>query len=402
MARAPSERDAAIRDAAMRAELLRNVSTITPLLRANAELAERTRRIPPDNLAAMEWHGLFRILVPRRFGGHECGVRTYLDVVAEIARGCGASGWIAFINDATDWLVCQYPEEVQAEVYGSSPDTRVTGIFDATNTQVRAVDGGFLVSGEWGFGSGCHHAQWLALGVRLSPQPGDEGLVLMPIDKVTIRDTWHVAGMRGTGSDTVVATDVFVPQRHVFPWEVALSGRHARHGSGTYYGASFVPTVILMAVAPLLGLAQAALDVTLERLGRGKRIAYTGYLDSRQAVATQMQVAEAATCIHSAFLHMRDWADRLDAAALARTDFDYVTRAQIRNDIGHAVRCCRQAADRLLDVQGASAFADANPLQRIWRDLATASRHGILNPDIAREIYGKALLGVEERITPLV
>jgi alkylation response protein AidB-like acyl-CoA dehydrogenase len=99
---------------------------------------------------------------------------------------------------------------------------------------------------------------------------------------------------------------------------------------------------------------------------------------------------------------MRHWADRIDAAALAKQDFDYTTRAQIRNDVGYAVRLCRNAVDLLLNAQGASSFADSNPLQRIWRDLETASRHAILNPDISQEVYGKALLGVEERITPLV
>jgi alkylation response protein AidB-like acyl-CoA dehydrogenase len=394
--------DLAHRDAATRAELLRNVQSILPLLRQNAERTERERRIPAETLAAMEQNGLFRILVPRRYSGHEASLRTYTDVVAEISRGCGATGWVAFISDATDWLVAQYPEDVVAEVYGPSPDTRIIGIFDDANARTRKADGGFVLSGQWPFGSGSHHAHWVALGAPLSDRPGDAGLMLVPTGKLAIKDTWHVAGMKGTGSDTVVADEVFVPERHVFPWGAAFSNQHRQHGSGTYYGASFMPTLIHMLIAPLLGLAQAALDVTIERLNRGKKISYTAYGDSRQAVITQMQVAEAATLTNAAFVLMRHWADRIDAAALAREDFDYPVRAQIRNDVGYAVRLCRNAAHRLLDAQGASAFADANPLQRIWRDLETASRHAILNPDVAQEIYGKALLGVEERITPLV
>lgn len=390
------------RDAEIRAKLLANARAIQPLLKQNAERTERERRIPPENIAAMEQHGLFRILVPRQFGGHEAGIRTYTDVVAEIARGCGATGWIAFISDATDWLVAQYSDEVQAEVYGQGPDTRIIGILDESNALTSKTEGGFMLSGQWGFGSGSHHAQWIALGAPLSDHPGDAGLMLVPVNKLSIKDTWYVAGMRGTGSDTVVADNVFVPQRHVFPWAVAFANQHRQHGSGTYYGANFMPTLIHMLIAPLLGLAQAALDVTIERLNRGKRISYTAYLDTRQAVITQMQVAEAATDTNAAFVLMRHWADRIDAAALAREDFDYLTRAQLRNDVGYAVRLCRKAVHRLLDAQGASSFADSNSLQRIWRDLETASRHAILNPDVGQEVYGKALLGVEERITPLV
>jgi len=394
--------DPSARDAAIRAELLKNTGAILPLLRQNAERTERERRIPAENIAAMEQGGLFRILVPQKFGGHEASLRTYTDVVAEISRGCGASGWVAFISDATDWLVAQYSDAVLTEVYGPSPDTRIIGLFDGAGARTTKVDGGFMLSGQWGFGSGSHHAHWVAASAPLSDRPGDEGLLLVPTSKVSIKDTWYVAGMRGTGSDTVTMSDVFVPERHVFPWALGLSGQNRGHGSGTYYGASFVPILAHMLIAPLLGLAQAALEATIERLSRGKRISYTFYLDSRKAVITQMQIAEAATCINTAFLLMRDWADRIDAAALAKQDFDYTTRAQIRNDIGHAVRLCRSAVDTLLNVQGASAFADSNPLQRIWRDLETASRHAILNPDVSQEIYGKALLGVDEPITPLV
>lgn len=394
--------DHAARDATIRAELLKNAQAILPLLRQNAERCERERRIADENIAMMQQAGLFRILVPQKYGGHEASLRTYTDVVAEISRGCGATGWVAFISDATDWLVAQYPEEVQAEVYGPSPDTRIIGLFDGANARTTKTDGGFILNGQWGFGSGSHHAQWVAASAPLSDRPGDEGVMLVPTSKLTIKDTWYVAGMRGTGSDTVVAADVFVPDRHVFPWALGLTNQRWQHGSGTYYGASFVPILAHMLIAPLLGLANAALEMTIERLNRGKRISYTFYLDSRQAVVTQMQVAEAATLINTAFLLMRDWADRIDAAALAKRDFDYPTRAQIRNDIGYAVRLCRNAVDLLLNAQGASAFADSNPLQRIWRDLETASRHAILNPDICQEIYGKALLGVEERTTPLV
>ena len=104
----------------------------------------------------------------------------------------------------------------------------------------------------------------------------------------------------------------------------------------------------------------------------------------------------------SAFLTVRSWADRLDEAALANKNFDYLTRAQVRMDLGFSIRSCRRAVEILLDMQGASSFATSNVMQRIWRDFSTASRHAILSPDVAQEIYGKALLGIENTVTPLV
>ena len=139
----------ATRDAEIRATLLKNVASILPLLCKNAEQTERSRRIPAENIAAMEEKGLFRILVPRKYGGHEAGIRTYTDVVAEISRGCGSTGWVAFISDATDWLVSQYPDEVLEEVYGPGADTRIIGIFDEAGGRTTKADGGFILNGQW-------------------------------------------------------------------------------------------------------------------------------------------------------------------------------------------------------------------------------------------------------------
>jgi alkylation response protein AidB-like acyl-CoA dehydrogenase len=386
-------------------ELLARAHALLPLLKANADRAEADRRVPAENLKAMEGAGIFRMLVPPSCGGYGSSVRTYVDVTAELARGCGASAWLVFIDDATDWLVAQYSDEVQREVYATGPDARIGGIFDAANARSQAAEGGIVVSGQWGFGSGVHHATWAALAVPLPggpPGPTGEGLVLIPIKELSIKDTWHVAGMRGTGSDTVIADKVFVPARRIMPWAPVFEGYYPPHVSNSVFRTPFIPSVILMAVPPVLGLAQGALDVTLERLAKGKKLSYTSYMDARQAPSTQMAVAEAATLINAAFLAVRTWADRLDEAGLHNRDFDYLTRAQVRMDVGYAVTCCRKAVDILLNVQGASSFAQSNPLQRIWRDLSTASRHAILSPEIAQEIYGRALLGIENTITPLV
>ena len=385
--------------------LVARARALQPLLRANADRTAAERRIPAENLAAMEQAGLFRLLVPRAFGGYESSIRTYVDVVAELARGCSSSAWIAFIDDATDWLVAQYPQAVQAEVYANGPDTRIGGIFETSGVRTQAAEGGIIVNGSWGFGSGSHHAQWAALGLPLPgqpPGPMGEGLALVPIGELKIKDTWHVAGMQGTGSDTLIAENLFVPARRIMPNGPAFSGHYPPHVAGTVFRAPFVPTVILMAAPPILGMAQGALDLTLERLAKGKKISYTAYADTRLAPSTQILIAQAATLVNTAFLLVRHWADRLDEAALKNQDFDYLTRAQVRMDVGYAVKLAREAVDALLNAQSASAFALSNPLQRIWRDLSTASRHAILSPEIATEIYGKALLGVENTITPLV
>jgi 3-hydroxy-9,10-secoandrosta-1,3,5(10)-triene-9,17-dione monooxygenase len=136
---------------------------------------------------------------------------------------------------------------------------------------------------------------------------------------------------------------------------------------------------------------------------RGIRaISYSFYDDLRKAPSMQLALAEASTLIDTAVLLMRRWSDEISDAARAGTDFDFTARAKLRMDIGYAMRCCRNAVDLLLSVQGASAFAETNPIQRIWRDLEMASRHGLLSGEVPHEIFGRALVGNVEMLSPFL
>jgi 3-hydroxy-9,10-secoandrosta-1,3,5(10)-triene-9,17-dione monooxygenase len=164
-----------------------------------------------------------------------------------------------------------------------------------------------------------------------------------------------------------------------------------------------MPTAIIAVAAPVLGMAQAALELTLDRInGASKPIAYSFYDDARKAPSTQLNVAQAATLVETAVLHVRRWCDDISDAARAGEELAFVKRAQMRMDLGYAMRCCREAVALLLDVQGASAFAEANPIQRIWRDIEMASRHGLLSGAVPQEIYGRALLGNFDPLSPFV
>jgi alkylation response protein AidB-like acyl-CoA dehydrogenase len=188
------------------------------------------------------------------------------------------------------------------------------------------------------------------------------------------------------------------------PTEVLVKGMSPRSNTEELvYRESFAPTAIIAVAAPVLGLAQAALDLTLERISKGnKSIAYSIYDDVRSAPSMQLELAEAATLIETAVLHVRRWCDDITDAARAGEELPFKRRAQMRMDLGYAMRRCREAVGLLLNVQGASAFAESNPIQRVWRDLEMASRHGLLAPEIPHEIYGRALVGNFEPLSPLV
>ena len=389
---------------ALRAELMAKATALVPLLRAKAAETERARRIPDEVIAAVEKAGLFRMRAPKRFGGYEADLRVYMDVVTELGRGCGSTAWIAFISIATAWIAAQFSDQAQREVFEGNPDARTIGVL-AMSEPARAIDGGYLVSGRWPYASNCLHAHWAILAVPLPLDGGiAPGVILAPMSDLKIEDTWHVVAMRGTGSQTVIGENLFVPAHRVLPVETLAKGLSPRTNTDELiYRESFMPTAIIAVAPPILGMAQAALDLTLERLNAAsKPIAYTFYDDARKAPSMQLALAQAATLIDTASMLMRCWSDEIASAARAGEDFAFTKRAKLRMDIGHTMKCCRDAVALLLSVQGASAFAESNPIQRVWRDLEMASRHGLLSGEVPHEIYGRALVGNFDALSPFV
>ena len=389
---------------ALRTALLAKAAALVPLLRSKAAATEHDRRIPDEVLAAVDAAGLFRLRAPKRFGGLEGDLRTYMDVVTEIGRGCGSTAWISFISIATAWIAALFGDEAQRDVFEKNPDARFMGVL-AMDSRARAVKDGYIIEGKWPYASNCLHAHWAILAVPL-PSAGASapGIVLVPMSDLKIEDTWRVVGMRGTGSHTVTAQDIFVPAHRALPVETLAKGQSPRTDSDEFvYRESFMPTAIIAVAAPVLGLAQAALELTLDRLSRGgKPIAYSFYDDLRKAPSMQLELAQAATLIETAVLHVQRWCDDIADAARGGEELAFVKRAQMRMDLGFAMRSAREAVGHLLNVQGASGFAEANPIQRVWRDLEMASRHGLVAAEIPQEIYGRALVGNFEPLSPFV
>jgi alkylation response protein AidB-like acyl-CoA dehydrogenase len=255
----------------LREKLTAEAAARVPLLRARAAEIEREARIPDEVLAAIDAAQLFRLRTPARFGGFEADIRTYMDVVAELGRGCGSTSWVAFISIATVWIAALFPDEAQHEVFAGNPDVRFMGALGMT-ARARAADGGFILDGKWAYASNCLHAHWAVLS---APLPWGEtvapSIMLVPMRDLAIEDSWHVVGMRGTGSHTVIAKEIFVPAHRSLPTETLARGRSSRTSRDEFvYRESFVPTAIIAIAAPVLGLAQAALDLTLERINKAQ------------------------------------------------------------------------------------------------------------------------------------
>ena len=162
-----------------------------------------------------------------------------------------------------------------------------------------------------------------------------------------------------------------------------------------------IPVAALVLIGAQLGLARAALAYVLEKAPQ-RAIAYTSFKRQTDSVAFQIQVAKAAMKIETAHLHAYRAADDIDQAAFRGEYLDYKTRARVRADTGYVAQYASDAINLLMTAHGAGSFAESSPMQRIWRDSNTAARHAIVHQPVAEEIYGKALLGAENTVTPLV
>jgi alkylation response protein AidB-like acyl-CoA dehydrogenase len=387
-------------------EFVARAVALKPLLREHAAAADSARRIPDEVMDALIQAGVFRLMTPKRYGGYQRDLRTVMKVSEVLGEADASVSWLVAMGSLTNSFACLPSTQAGEEVFGSDPDARVVGALTPRTVSSRRVVGGWRVSGSWANASGAWHATWVYLGVPLTDETGqvvDHALVLAPASELLLRDTWLMAGMRATGSNTFVAEDVFVPEHRVLSLATAFAGTDfsSRDPNNELYHAALGALAAPPLVAPVLGMGHAALAWVTEK-ARDKPLTHTIYSTQAGSVGVQLQVAEAALKIETASLHAYRAVDDLDRSALRGEQLDYFTRSRMRAQCGYAVQQVLEAINILLNVHGAAGFAEESPLQRYWRDANTAARHVALNLAVGYETYGKSLLGVQERITELV
>ena len=369
--------------------LVERATALVPMLRQHAASAEKARRVPQESLEALSQAGIFRMTAPKAYGGIEADFQTQCDVLAEIARGCPSTSWVATIYSAMSWLVGVFPDEAQQEIFATR-DPRISGVFSPTGTAVSKA-GGFLVNGRWGFNTGCHGADWTVLNVVVGEMP--TCMIARSAD-LKVLDDWYATGMAATGSNTVVAENVFVPGYRAMPLPHMLEARYPeRHNAGNpYFNYPLAPVLTVNAGGTPVGTARGAMDAFLERLpGRG--ITYTNYTNKSEAPVTHLQLAEASMKIDSANAHVRMATSLLDGASNGSMTMQ--TRVKSRAHIAYSTGLAREATDILFYASGASSIQEHIAIQRYQRDIQALSNHAIMHPQTGLELYGRILCGLQ-------
>ena len=379
-------------------EALRRARELAPVLRERAVGAESGRQMEKDTLADLHRTGLFRFHQPRRWGGMELPFAAIFDIPFEIARGCASTAWNVANLGIHHWMLALYDERAQQEIWGADPDALIASGIAYPQGQGRRVDGGFVVSGFWNFSSGVDPATWnmLAVTVRDGERVVDHRMCLVPRGDYEIVDDWHTLGMRSTGSKSVRATDVFVPEHRALCMYLA-------RGGGDFPGARSNPNPMYR--VPLSGLgshclaaagvgnAQAAVELTIEAI-KERSTNYTG-LRMRDFQAVQLRVARAGAQVDAARLSIRT--DCVDAERIAQEGRPPTLEEKLRfkRNVAWAMEQCTEAIDSLHALAGANGIYDRYPIQRIFRDQHALSAHIGFSWDAQGSPWGLVALGGE-------
>lgn len=384
---------------AERTSLLERAAALRGALQESAEEADRERHLSETTIAALRESGLLRLFTPRRFGGFEATPSTLLDTCALLAQGCSSASWVTSVLNAGNYVAAMFPESVQAELWQRDANACAALVIVAPKAKVERVADGVVISGEWPYASGCLHSEWIAALIPSGPASDEPAthVVLMPKGDVRIKDTWHVTGMRGTGSNTVIADRVLVPTRRTMPYAPLVRGQlRGPAGVNHLYRSSFSGLLSVGLLAPHIGALEYALRFVLDGSG-SRRVASSTFASQAQSPAFQTDMAEAGMLLDDAKLHAARIAQVVEEHALAETTPDEITRSRARMEGAHVTRACRLGIDRLMTAYGSSAFAESNPLQRIWRDINVGSRHAGFGMGVPQLVYGRALVGLDPR-----
>lgn len=378
------------------AELTRRTTALAPMIAAHAAETERLRRIPEPVSSALRKAGFYRQFVPKTFGGMATDVDSFIDASLPIAEACASTAWVATFCAKDNWFLAHFPPETQADLWGGGTPYVVAAAVNSPPGRAVRVDGGFRVTGAWKYGTGIAHADWVLAGAMLGGGDGPPLPLgtLFPAGEAEVLDTWHAAGMAGTGSHDIRVSELFVPEAKTVPLAGILVGRGA--GSRRYpepiYSAPMVPFLAATTAVPVLGAAKSALRHFRERLGGHAKPG--AEIKQADRPAAQIRLAEADLMVNAAQLLVRDAGRRAVAAGELEGPEQTPVRIAVRAQAAQAAGLCRQAALHLAEGAGSGAHMLDQPFQRIVRDINVMASHFGFDVDIAYELHGRALLGL--------
>ncbi|MET9504244.1 acyl-CoA dehydrogenase family protein [Streptomyces sp. NPDC006622] len=342
---------------------------------------ERLNRLTGELARAVTDAGFARHFVPHRWGGVAGTFTELVAAVAVLGQACASTAWCAALYAAHGRLAAYLPVTGQRELWEAGPDVRLAAAVVPPSGEAVASTGGWRLTGRWGFASGADHADWLLLASWTGTGTvREQRIFVVPFAACEVLDTWRNVGLKGTGSNTVAVTDVFVPEYRTF-----TLGTLARteQGAARCHAVPYRMVAPLQFAAPVLGAAQGALDAWVGTVAAKRGI--DGNL-VREAVPAQQTLTRAAAEIEAARLLLHQAARRAD-----RGEISALTVAANGRDAAKAADLCVTAVGRLMRGAGARSQQEGDPVQQRWRDVTAAAGHPMLDLDAASSGYAQAV-----------
>jgi len=370
-----------------------------PVIEAHRGEGDSLRRLPDAIAKAFVDANVYRLLVPGDFGGDGVDPITYYDLVEEVSSYDGSVGWNYSLGTTAAIMIGDLPLKLLKSIF-AGPDACLAGAATPPG-RATAVNGGYRVSGRWAWASGIHQAKWVSANCLVfdgdQPRKSADGApvargFVVPKEACKVLDTWHVGGMRGTGSTEFELAEYFVPAEYA----VRFFSGESPHPypifrlPPTFFGYNHV--------CVLTGIARSALSA-LKTIARTKISPMTG-ASLRDDVHAQYSVAKAEALVESSGLIVKDSFRPLWAKVVADEPVPVEMRARVRRAVAHAAECAVEAVQLCYRAAGGNAIFESAPFERALRDVNAAASH-ITIRRIMMEEAGRVAFGLPPQ-TPLL
>ncbi len=364
--------------------LVERARALGPKLAARAATTEANRRIPDETIAEMQEAGFFRVLQPRRYGGYELDPQAFFKIQMTLAEYCMSTAWVYGVVGCHPYQIGLMDDRAQREVWGADASVLASSSYQPVG-KVTRVEGGFMLSGQWGFSSGCDHCQWVLLGAVIPPakegDPPDMRTFLVPRSDYKIVDHWHVFGLKGTGSEDILVENAFVPD---YRTHKAIDGflcknpGQAENNAPLYqlpWAQVFVRSVSTAAIGGVRGAVKAALEITKSRVSTNTgKVSKTDPMILNAIAKAHAQADEMNAVLDRNF-------ERLMELARANKEISLEMRTLYRYQSATIVRRCADLVDDMMPLLGGRAIYNDSPIVRFWLDINAARAHVANDPN---------------------
>jgi alkylation response protein AidB-like acyl-CoA dehydrogenase len=370
-------------------ELIARARAMIPTLRQRSKHCEDLRRIPPETFEEFRSAGLLRTAQPTQFQGYGYGIDVVAELAMEVGRGCGSSAWMAGQWPGHQFMVGYFSLEAQQEYWATDPDTMSSTASAVARLDIQPERGGWRVrNSQMRFSSGCDYAGWIFFITQ-------HGMGLVPKSDFHIVDDWHVSGLCGTGSKSVVIEDAWIPPHRFIPLDHMRAGTTpgaSIYADHPFYRVPFHLVVNQLLLGATIGMARGVLDLFEERVT--KRMDIHTFKPASEGAGAQLRFAESAAEVDAATMFIRRNCSTLAEWGRANHKPSDAERSLVRRDVAYATRLCVHSTQRLLSSGDASGMFDNQQVGRLGRDVYMAGLQANLTWDEPAQTFSRLRWGL--------